>query len=309
MFISDLMKLKMGAPRMLFEGDSGGAGGGSTVMTAGGSAGDGDGGTGTGTGGDGGAGGNGGDGGGKGFGNWRDQVSDDLKGSDFIKGYKGTLSDLVNEHLDVKGKSDKFALPAKDATDEQRATWLKERMTDAGYVIPEDVAGYEVGKPEIPDGMHYDSDSVDTFLKTALGLGVPKHVVQALIKANDDATIAQHVNDEKVLKENMQESIDAMKKEYKDNYKTVIETVHRTAKAFGGEDFFKLLDEATLHGVKLGNHPAFVETFKNIHKEIGEDNVGLWLTGERKGDAPKNVDKFGNPTLDFSKSMPKDGGS
>jgi hypothetical protein len=305
MFNSDLISLMMGAPRILFEGDSGGAGGGSTVLTAGGSAGEGgEGGTGGAAGGDGGAGANGGDGGGKAFGDWRDQVSDDLKGSEFIKGYEGkTISDLVTEHIETKGKSEeaaKFAPPAENATDEQRATWLKERMTDAGYSIPESVEGYEIGEPDLPDGMYYNEDAAQGFLEDALDIGLPKHIVKELVDRSDARAINQHIQDIKDREKALSDSIDAMKKEYKDDYKKVVENSFRAAKAFGGDKLFKLLDEAKLDGQRLGDIPEIVETFNNVAKSIMEDTAGAQFKNGGPTDKTKeNRDADGNIILSF----------
>jgi hypothetical protein len=308
MFKSDLILPMMGAPKVVFEQDTGaGSGGGSTVITAGGSSDAGGADTGSGKGGDGGSGDSGGNGGAGSYGDWRDQLPDDLKSNELFKGMDGkTLGDFANNFVELKGQSDKFTLPPEDATDEQRTAWLKERMTDAGFVIPEDVAGYEVGKPTVPDGMYYDNDKVDMFLKNALELGIPKNIVQELVKRNDDAAIAEHIQDKKAAEKAHIALVDAMKKEYGDEYKTEVENSYRAAKAFGGDELFAFLDETIFNGDRLGNHPVFIRTFSNIAKAIGEDKAGAMLNEGGTGETPKNVDAYGNPTLDFSKSMGKD---
>jgi NADH dehydrogenase/NADH:ubiquinone oxidoreductase subunit G len=303
MFISDLMKLKMGAP-VCFEGDNGGASGGSTVMTGehGGDAGT----TGTGTDGDGGAGSNGDNGGGGSYGDWRDQLSDDLKGNDVFKGMEGkTLSDFANNFVELKGKADKFTPPAEDATDEQRTTWLKDTMKTAGYDVPEGIEGYEIVKPDFPDGMYYNEENVQAFLKKAHEIGIPKQMVQAIIKANNESAIAQHNQDIRDEAKAHTDKVNAMKAEYGEKYKSVVENSHRAAKAFGGDKFLALLEQKTFNGTRLGDLPEMVETFNNIAEAIGEDKAGVWLNNGGPGKAPTNVDKQGNTTLDFSKSMGK----
>jgi hypothetical protein len=303
MLISDLNKM-MGATRMVFEADSGGSKGGSTVL-AGGLNGD-TGATDTGTGGDGDTGSNGDKGSGASYGDWRDQVSTDLRGSDFVKGYEGkTISDLVREHMDVQGKAEKFTPPSEDASSDERSQWLKGIMADAGFSIPESGEGYELTKPDIPDGMHYDEDMVNFMLNKFAELGVSKELGQAIVKAYDDAQVSQFQADRKKALDYTKNLEVEMMKEYGDDYKSVAETAFRAAKTFGGDELTKLLDEETLDGKRVGDHPIFVRTFHNIAKAISEDKAGVWLEkGGAPGDSPYK-DKRGNPTLEFTSMVQK----
>ena len=292
---SDLISSTMGAP-MLFEADTDGAGGSSTVMT-GGDPGAGDGDTVI-TGGDGGDGDNGDKGGATEFTDWRGQLSADLKGNEFIKGFEGNISDFAGKLIELQGSTKGMvALPSEDATPEARAEAYKGIMKHFGH--PETVEGYEFTKPEsMPEGMPYDEARVQDFAKMAHELGVPKDVAQAIVQWSDKKAIADHTSSLESIGKANTERLNAMKQEHGNDFKAVAEGAHRAAEAFGGDELMTFLDETG-----LGDHPVLIKAFAAISKSISEDSARLTLQGGGAGKVDKNVDAHGKGTLDFSKSM------
>lgn len=256
----------IGKRHMLFEGD-GEAGGAATLLTD--------------TGEDGGSdGGNKGDGeeGAKESPSWMGSLPDEYKDHEDLKGFD-SVGSFVKASLDNSGRlkdldSGKvMTIPDAEASDEVKAAFSKARG------VPEDVAGYEIQRPELPKGMEHDKAFEDAFKGWALEAGITPNEAQILSDRYNAMAIQLHNDSYDMLKANMEKATTDLQGEWKEQYKENLALSQRAFKHFGGEDFTNLIAD-----LGLDHHPDFLRTFQAIGKAMSEDSTrgGGFGSGEKK---------------------------
>lgn len=204
---------------------------------------------------------------------WMEQLADDLKGNETLTQFE-TLSDLGTAFIDRDGKlQNSIQLLGEDATDEERATFFN------SLGRPESPDGYELQRPELPEGMPYDEAGEEKFREVLHNLGLTKAQGEELFRAYQENNIETYSNLVEQRKTHHNEQVEALRQEWGDAYQENAEKAIRVAEKLGGEEFTNFLE---LSG--LGDNPLIVKFCHAVHDLIGEDTL---LTGGKTGGGDK----------------------
>lgn len=146
---------------------------------------------------------------------------------------------------------------------------------------PVNAEGYELTRPELPEGMTYDENFEKAVCSIAYEAGISKAQLQAIAKAYNEYQVEQFNTLTAELTKTFDEGKAALQSEWKDKYDANLEVARRACKELGGDDFVALLEEN-----KIGNNPVFIKTFHNIGLKILNDTLiqGTQAGGEKKDD-------------------------
>lgn len=186
---------------------------------------------------------------------------------------------------------------AEDATEEQKKTHR------AKVGCPETVEGYEIVKPQLPDGVAFDEELMKSATQFAFDNYVPKTVFEGLAKLVNDGQL-------KNLTQLMEANAKAEKEAQAEKDKAIT-TAENELKGEWGADYDKNLEFANrfydlpgddktnkafteLMAEKgLNSHPAVVRFFREAYKLVKED--------EMPGGAPEGGEGTVPGRLDYSK--------
>jgi len=203
---------------------------------------------------------------------WMQQNPADLKANKHLSQF-ATIGDaskaLLNLHVD-KGKLNKdfetfkgSSIPklGENPTDEQRDAYY------ASLGRPEKPEGYELERPQMPDGMPYDEKLEQVFRKSAHDLGLTNRQTKGLHKMFNDYGMATHGEIMKSITENREKAVNLLKDTWKgDAYKENVEKAFRAFNKLGGD---KAKEWAETNGT--GDDPFFLQLFHNAYNLIGPD--------------------------------------
>lgn len=193
---------------------------------------------------------------------WKGQLSKDLKDNAWFDQFK-TISDLGKHAFDLHGKLDKaLFLPGEDATDEDRATYLK------AIGCPETPDGYEITLPKFPEGMPpvYGEEQLGAWKKTFHEAGLTKDQADKLARVRLQEAIAAY---ETVTEKRLQfhnANVKALQDKHGDEYQPLMEKASSFASKHGGDDLVTLLDRTG-----MGDHPVMIDFILKMIRITGED--------------------------------------
>lgn len=182
--------------------------------------------------------------------------------------------DAIRDYSELqKSASGKVKMPTPESSaDEVSAFYDK-------IGRPVNSEGYELARPELPEGMTYDEGFEKAICSIAYEAGISKTQLQALSKAYNAYQVEQYNTITAELTKTFDEGKQALQSEWKDKYDANLEVAKRACRELGGEDFVALLETN-----KLGNNPVFIKTFHNIGLKILNDTLiqGTQAGGEKK---------------------------
>lgn len=158
---------------------------------------------------------------------------------------------------------------------------------------PENVEGYEVVKPDVPEGMAFDDELLKSCAKYAHDNHMPKGVFEGLAKMVIDGQVATFKSMVEQATKDSEAAIETATNELKGKHGAKYDEVVETANRFytlPGDDavnkaFTDLLEE---HG--LNNHPAVLDFFYESYKLVKEDEVPEGGAGGGKTAMPGQLD-------------------
>lgn len=215
---------------------------------------------------------------------WIYQLSGDLQKDERLSSFSKP-DELAKAYLEYAGKADRLVeLPGEDDQDGWNSLYGK------------------LGRPENPDG--YDFEGVNTegldgiedadlkeFRDLAYKLGLSQSQAKQLLeysvnelksavstldadeKAKREQAEKQAAEKQAAMKAEKMKKIEALKKEYGDDFELIVQKAHRAFEAVGGKELGEYLDSTG-----LGDDPVLVRAFLEIADKIGEDTL---LSGAR----------------------------
>lgn len=220
-------------------------------------------------------------------GEWRAQLSDDLKGNEAFTPFK-TVSDFAKAHLETAGKvadlegklGTALFVPGDNATDEERNTFFAklgrpEKADD--YTISEvNVQG--IADEKVREAVKArTTEDIAWFRGVAHKLGMSKGMAETLFAEYANRSAEYYAQIEGQRQKAMDDAMDALKKDPEwagENFKANIVVVNKAMDAFGSPELKQLFD-----ATGLGNNAAFVKFFYNVGKAMGEDKL---VTGKAR---------------------------
>lgn len=207
------------------------------------------------------------------------------------QGWKGP-TDVVRDYGELlKSASAKIKMPTPESSAEEISNFY------ARMGRPENPEGYEIDRPELPEGMAYDENFENTMRGIAHEIGITKAQMKNLVNAYNEYQIERFNTESAELTKTYEEGKAALQSDWKEDYKANLEVAKRACRELGGEDFVALLEEN-----KIGNNPIFVKTFYNIGTKILNDTLikGTQGGGEEKEEYkpayPDSPEMYANDT-------------
>lgn len=178
-------------------------------------------------------------------------------------------SDVVRDYGELnKSASGKVKIPTEESSaDEISAFYDKVRGVD-------NAEGYDMPKPELPEGMNYDENFEKIIRGIAFEAGISKAQLKTLSEAYNKYQIEQFDVQEGDLARTREVGRQVLQKEWKENYEVNSEVARRACTELCDDEFKALLKET-----KLGNHPVFMRNFYNIGTKILNDTLIKGKTG------------------------------
>lgn len=153
---------------------------------------------------------------------------------------------------------------------------------------PESADGYEIAKPDMPEGMTYDQKFEMTMRGIAHEAGVTQAQMKTLVKAFNDYQIGafnEHVGE---LNRSREEGERALKESWAGDYDANVQIAQRALKELvPDEAFFQLIEDS-----KLGNNPIFVKGWHEIGKKMLNDT---YVKSDAQTEVKKDDYKPANP--------------
>jgi len=203
--------------------------------------------------------------------NWRDGVADEYR--EGVSKFE-TPNDLAKGYLEIEKLSgSKIKLPTPESSAEEVSAFY-DRVGR-----PANADGYELPRPDMPEGMTYNEDFEKAIRSVAYEAGISKAQLQALSKAFNEYQVQEYTNFNAELQRTHEEGERVLKEKWGAKYDENLEVARRACKELGDEDFTNLLVES-----KLGNNPVFIKAFHNIGMKILNDTLVKGEGGGEKKD-------------------------
>lgn len=200
--------------------------------------------------------------------------------------------DAVRDYIELqKSASGKIKMPTEESSAEEISAFY-DKIRGV-----ENAEGYDMPRPELPEGMTYDENFEKVIRGIAFEAGISKAQLKILTEAYNKYQVEQFGIITAELTKTYDEGQKALKVEWKENYDTNLEVAKRACRELGGEDFMALLEQN-----KLGNNPVFIKTFHNIGLKILNDTIikGTQGGGDKKGEwkpaYPDSPEMYANDT-------------
>jgi len=193
---------------------------------------------------------------------WTAQLEPDLRSNEILTQQK-TITDLGKSYLDLHGKSQNaIQLIGEDATDEDRATFFNKLGR------PETPDGYELARPELPEGMPYDEAKEAQYRKIVHEAGLTKTQSARLYKALNEEYVENHKALQQQRMTYHDEQVTSLQTEWGNEYEGRAEKNAQFVAKIGGEDFTKWLDTSG-----LGDSPLMIRFIDGVRQLISEDTL------------------------------------
>lgn len=192
-----------------------------------------------------------------------DMIPEELRGEPSLQ----TIRDVASlakgyVHAQKLVGGEKIVLPGSNATD---ADWS---AVYAKLGRPEAPDGYELKKPDLPEGFPYQEEMEKGYKETAHKLGLNAKQAAGLHEWFMQQSLGQHSQ----MTEQQQAAIvagqEAIKKEWGAALPQALQSGKRLIEQFGGKEMQALVDAG------LGDHPAFMNFVFKMAKQFGEDRIG-----------------------------------
>lgn len=227
--------------------------------------------------------------------NWLDSMPEDT----FEKDDTGKLKqgDLA-EHKNLSGlaksylNAQKLVGTAIQPFDE-KTTAEQKRAVFTKFGCPEKVEGYDVAKPELPEGMEWDEELVKNTAQYAHDNGISKTVFEGLFKMNNERRMAQFKQMAETAKAEQDKTFETATNELKgrwgSEYDGNVEKANRFYNLPGDDKVNKAFVDL-LESKGIQNHPATAEFMCEAYKLVKEDDIPGGTEGAGKTTAPGQLD-------------------
>ncbi len=193
---------------------------------------------------------------------WTSALAPELKQLVEAKGYKSP-ADVVQAYAHAQRAigADKIPLPKDGVWDETARAKLG---------IPRSADGYELQRPQLPQGVAYDETLEKAALPVAHKLGLTPRQVQGLLEfyaghqsQSFQSAMRGRIDDETNATAQLQQ-------EWGPSYDTKVATASRAARYFGGQPLIDFLNQTG-----AGNNPELVRAFAKIGSMMSEDSLKI----------------------------------
>ena len=167
--------------------------------------------------------------------------------------------------------SNTVELPGKNAS----TTEIVEFHRKLG--VPESPNQYNVTLPNGQKLGESGNGRIDTFLAAMHGAGAPPAVVQTAFDAYFAMAAEATEHHEKKIEEAQGTATAELRREWGADYEANIQHARRAATDFGGERFTHFLENATINGIRLGDHPEFTRAFATAGRRMSEDGIHMGI--------------------------------
>jgi len=157
-----------------------------------------------------------------------------------------------------------IAIPGEGATDEDVSAFHK------AIGVPELPDGYELHKPDFPEGMTYNEERATKFSALAHSLGIPKVAFQGLVNAFNEEEMATFEAFSKEGNDFREKSRAEMKKEWGVDYGVNLAQSDAVIEPIFGKEFKQLLTETGFN-----NHPAVIKGMFKVSQAVGEHALSI----------------------------------
>lgn len=196
-------------------------------------------------------------------GGWRDSLPDDLKENATLANVPDvpTLAKNYVETKNLVGKK-RLEAPAENWGDSEWGSLY----TALGR--PETHDSYKEAEVEFPDGMKKDDGLLKSAKEVSHKLGLTQKQFEGITEWFFKSEIEQQKSASASAEEKRNQALAALREDWKDDYDKNLDIAQTALRQFGGDDFFKYIDESG-----LGNNPEMVKVFKKIGDEVVEDSL------------------------------------
>lgn len=203
---------------------------------------------------------------------WRAALGEDLRPK--LEKF-ASAADLAKSYVELQSSMGKrVVVPDENATEEQIAAY-REKIG-----LPKTVDEYKLAIPEdLPEGLvdpAIAGEELKKYAAMAHEAGIPPAHMQKLVNqfyADQAAAAEQAVAAETKATE---VALGDLFKSWGRDKDTNITYAQRTLKQFDADGkFTEFVNTASVGGVKLGNHPAFLELFARMGRAMAEDGAQL----------------------------------
>lgn len=193
---------------------------------------------------------------------WTSALTPELKQLVETKGYK-TPADVVQAYAHAQRAigAEKIPLPKDGVWDD---------VARAKLGIPRAPDGYQLTRPQLPDGIAYDETFEKAALPVAHKLGLTPRQVQGLLEfyAGHQSQTFQSAMRGRIDDETA--SVGQLQQEWGPSYDTKVATAARAARYFGGQGLIDFLNQSG-----AGNHPELVRAFAKVGSMMTEDTLKI----------------------------------
>jgi hypothetical protein len=213
---------------------------------------------------------------------WMDNLPEDtFEKDDTGKPKQGDLADhkdvasVVKSYLNAQKLLGTAIQPLPDTPTEEQ---VKAHRAKVG--CPETAEGYEVAKPELPEGMDFDEELVKNISKYAHDNHVPKGVFEGMAKLLIEGqtetfkkiTAANAKAEQEAKDKAIETAENQLKGKHGAKYDEVVETANRFYDLPGDDAVNKAFTDL-MEERGLNSHPAVVEFFHEAFKLVQEEST------------------------------------
>lgn len=216
---------------------------------------------------------------------WREALPEEHR--EYAKKWESQAA-VVKSYSELEKKlGSAISIPGKDASDEDKATFWNRLGR------PKEPTGYKLVRPE---GLEAD-DGVVVREKSFAEMAHASGQTQTQVNANLEWFYAETaaIEEARVLAENaaMEKSQATLDQEWGDDKEANIEFARRANKVFGGEEYFKWLEDTKVGNIALTNHPMLVRVFANVGRNMDEAALMEGMPDDQKKSKQERLDELG----------------
>lgn len=197
--------------------------------------------------------------------NFHKFLPDDLKSDPSVQLLKGkNIHDVLRQHINVQRMigGEKVTVPiGKNDTPEAWGTlWAK-------LGRPDDPDGYQLQRPEMPEGIPYNEESEKSFRALAHSIGLTPKQAAAIYEAYNKSVLDAHGKYTEFQRASREKSETALKAEWGNKFNEKVNLAKRTLETYGGKP-----DEVTAFIDKYGDDAVAIRVLASLGSLIGESN-------------------------------------
>ncbi len=221
-------------------------------------------------------------------GNWKDSLSEDVKGSETLKDFDGVEA-LAKSHIELVDKSGKPWVESlsEETRTEDNLKSLKDKsiedvtkdylkLKSETAVVPEKPEDYTI---PLPEGVKEESPFIKSFRTWAYEAKLSDNQVKAINVNLDKYMVGEIAALKEAQEDTKKKTVNALKDDWKTDYDA--------NKKIAVMTFNKLVPEKEREPFgEFGNNPAVIKLFHKIGTMISEDKFEV---GEGPGKEPKSA--------------------